>query len=366
MTSQSTIRKLLGGGLAALGIFLECSSCNREVLRDGNEPIAGGLGLLGLFCIGAGWIAYRTTSELMPERRRVRQCLLFEHVAYCAGLLMVWLLGERQPFFVDTPFGRDILALHTTLEVILGAVIWLSVALRVTLRKSEDGVSNLFPFPRSLRARQSFAIGLLVIGTLNVVQGTEIIHLSNGMHVSISSRGFPLPAFQKLRVYVEGKIAGPGVDQGIVLTMPNGTLVGFRGDTITILRYSGRPKQLNKGVHTAELSDRTRVEFRESKILLSFRRGTTLALDLGSYTAQFVGGVWQRLDLSNILVDVLIGLLLISHLLAARSGHKESARIREAQMANKTSQATSVFAFLLAHGPVPGAPEFSVGRSDYA
>src|SRR5579859_3282536 len=213
MTSQSTVRKLLGGGLAALGIFLECSSCYREVLRDGNEPVAGGLGLLGLFCMGAGWIAYRSASEPMPERRRVRQCLLFEHVAYCAGLVMVWLVVERQPFFADTPFGRDILALHTTLMVILGVVIGLSAALRVTLRKPEDGVSNLFPYPRSLRARQSFAIGLVVIGTLNVVQATEIIHLSNGMHVSISSRGFPLPAFQKLRVSTEAKIAGSGVDQ---------------------------------------------------------------------------------------------------------------------------------------------------------
>ena len=313
MISQSTVRKLLGGGIAALGIFLECSSCSTEVLRDGNEPIAGGLGLLGLLCIGVGWIAYQSVGEPMPERRRVRQCLLFEHVAYCAGLVMVWLLVERQPFFVDTPFGRDILALHTTVMVVLGVVVGVSAAIRVTLRKPEDGVSNLFPFPRSLRSRQTFAIGLVVIGTLNVVQAKEIIHLSNGMHVSISSRGFPLPAFQKLRLYTEAKITRSGDDHGIVLTLPNGTLVGFGRDTITILRHPGRPKQLNKGVHTAELSDSTRVEFGESKILLSLRHGTTLALDLSANTAEFFGGVVQRVDLSHILVDVLVGLLLTVH-----------------------------------------------------
>ena len=328
MTSQSTVRKLLGGGLAAFGIFLECGSCYREILRDGNEPIASGLGLFGLFCIGAGWIAYRSASEPMPERRRVRQCLLFEHVAYCAGLLMVWLLVERQPFFVDTPFGRDILALHTTLMLVLGAVIGLSAALRVTLRKSEDGATDLFPFPRSLRARQSFAVGLFVIGALNVAQAKEIIHLSNGMHVSISSRGFPLPAFQKLRVYTEAKIAGSGDDHGIVLTLPNGTLIGFSGDTITILRHPGQPKQLNKGVHTAELSDRTRVEFGQSKILISLVHGTTLALDLSVNTAQFVGGVVQRVDLSHILVDVLIGLLLIVHFAVCTERTQRSGRVQ--------------------------------------
>jgi hypothetical protein len=313
MISQTTVRKLLGGGLAVTGIFFECVSCYSKILRDGNEPIAGGLGLLGLFCIGAAWVAYRSVNEAMPEPRRVRQCLLFEHAAYCAGLVMVWLVVERQPFFVDTPFGRDILALHTILMVVLGAVIGLSAALRVTLRKSEDRVSNLFPVPRSLRARQAFSFGLVVIGTLNVVQAKEIIQLSSGTRVSISSRGFPLPAFQKLRIYTDTEMARSGPDHGISLRLPNGTAVGFDDDTITTLRYPGRPQQLKRGIHTVELSDSTRVEFGESKILLSLHHGTTLALDLDANTAEFVGGVVQRFDLSHILADVLIGFLLMLH-----------------------------------------------------
>src|SRR5262249_54231553 len=94
----------------------------------------------------------------------------------------------------------------------------------------------------------------------------------------------------------------------------NGTTMRFAEDIITVLRYPWLPKELPRGVHTADLSDGTRVTFGEREVVLSLGHGTVVALDLAGRAACFIGGALRRVDVGNIFIDACFGLLLLAHI----------------------------------------------------
>jgi hypothetical protein len=307
-------RKPIGAALILAGSSLEITSCFEEILRDGNEPTAGMIALLGLFAIGAGWIGFRSAGEPMTEHRRTRLRLLFEHLAYCPALGAWWLIVERDSFFVDTPFGRSIVPFQRLLIVVFACVAMLSMALRATLRtgRSPEKMRRLWPISAS--GWQAFAVGFMVLAVLNVVQGQEIVRVGTGLQISIGSRGFPLPAFQTIRVGSTGADRPTQPEtRTTTLSLPNGTAVRYAEDTITVVRYPRLPRQLERGVHGVSLSDGTRVHFQDRGITVSLKGRTGITIDPGSRRAEFLGGVTRRIDSRGVVVDLLLGLVMAIH-----------------------------------------------------
>jgi hypothetical protein len=148
-------QKAISLALIMTGSGLEFSSCCPELLRNGNEPIAGVIAILGLLAIAGGWLGLRGVSLRLTEHQRVRRSLFFEHLLYGAALGAWWLIAERETFFVDTPFGRDILGFQKLLVAALVAVAVLSVALRVALcaRSTPMLRRKLFPISAAAAAK---------------------------------------------------------------------------------------------------------------------------------------------------------------------------------------------------------------------
>jgi hypothetical protein len=314
MISQRIVRKLASLGLVILGSGLEAASCYRDVLRNGNEPIAGMLGVLGLFSIGFGCFGYRSAGEPITEQRRVRLCLSFEHLSYSVALLMWWLTAQRYAFFVDTPFDRDILTVQKVLIALLACVAMLSVAFRLTLRKPGAHYPSLIPFPRSISARRALATGVIAMTAFNLVQAQDTIRLSDGLQVFITSRGFPFTAFETLQLSKTPTAVEASGKEQTTLTAPDGTLVRLADDTITVLRFPGLPRQLSKGVRSAELSDGTRVQFGERAIVVSSTGKMPVVLNPRAQTAEFLGGTTRAVNTAHILMDALVAVFLATHL----------------------------------------------------
>lgn len=307
-------RKWICAVLVLAGLSLEIASCSQEILRDGNEPTAGMIALLGLFAIGAGWIGFRSAGEPMTENRRIRLRVLFEHLTYCAALGAWWLIVERDSFFIDTPFGRNILSFQRLLIVVFACVAVLSIALRATLRTAKSPAKMRRLWPMSASGWQAFAIGFLVLAVLNVVQGQEIVRVGTGLQISIGSRGFPLPAFQTIQVGSTVAESPPQPEtRTTTLNLPDGTALRYAEDTITVVRYPRLPRQLERGVHRLSLSDGTRVHFQDDGISVSLKGRTDITIDPGSGRAEFLGGVTRRIDSRGIVVDLLVGLVLAIH-----------------------------------------------------
>jgi hypothetical protein len=301
-------------GLIVAGSNLEISSCYPKVLRDGHEPIAGMIALVGLFAIVAGCVGFRSVGEPITEPRRVRLCLLFEHLLYCAALGGWWLLIERETFFIDTPFGRDILLIQKLLLAGFAAVALLSFAVRATLRPEPAPDHTRARLAVSSSAWQGLAAGFVVIAVLNVVQGQETLRTADGLQVSILSRGFPFPAIQRVEVGGPQEGAPPeGYPRAKILTLNDGTQVRWVEDQITVARYDRPPRQMERGASRVRLSDGTQVDFSGAEIKVSLRGRTPMMLDPGAQRAVFADGMTRRTDHRGIVVDVLVGLALMIH-----------------------------------------------------
>ena len=314
MKSQNLIRKVSNLGLIVAGSGLEVSAHHPKILRDGHEPIAGMIALVGLFAMVAGCVGCRSVGEPVTEPRRVRLCLLFEHLLYCAALGGGWLLMERETFFIDTPFGRDILLIQKLLLAGFAAVAVLSFAVRATLRPAPAPDHASSRLAVSASAWQTAAASFVVLAVLNAVQGQESLRTGDGLRVAMFSRGFPLPAVQRLEISPPQAGAPPqGHPRPQSVTLNDGTEVRLVERQITVFRYGRPPRQMERRARGVRLSDGTQVDFSGSGITVSLKGRTAILLDPDARRAMFAGGRTRKVDHWGIVVDVVVGLALMIH-----------------------------------------------------
>jgi hypothetical protein len=306
-------QKAISLALIVAGSGLEFSSCCPEILRNGNEPIAGMIAILGLLAIAGGWLGLRSVSLRLTEHQRVRRSLFFEHLLYCAALGAWWLIAERETFFVDTPFGRDILGYQKLLVAAFVVVAILSMALRAALCAESTRIHRRNPFPISAAAWRAAFVGVVIMAGLNAAQGQEILRLDGGLQVSVLSRGFPLPAVERLefkapddRVLTRTRLSANS------LTLDDGTEVRRLQDSVTVLRYGRSPKHF-EGTSSLRLPDDTRIEFQGRKVTVSLRGRTPIIVDVAAESATFPDGATARSDTRAIVLDLFVGLILAVH-----------------------------------------------------
>jgi hypothetical protein len=313
MKFETIPTKAISIGLVLAGAGLEFSSCCPDILQDGNQPIAGMIAIVGLLAIAGGWLGLRSASATLPEQQRVRRCLYFEHLLYCAGLGAWWLIAERETFFIDTPFGRDILGFQKLLIAVLAVVAILAIALRTALHATHTRKQRSI-FPVSAAAWRAVAAGAVITGGLNAVQGQEVRHLdAPSCRISVFSRGFPLPAVQVIRTETATDQVSPqGPVRTQTLTLDDGTEVRRSEEGITVVRYRRPPKRF-ESASTVRLPDRTRIDFRDGKISVSLRGRTSMVFDVARQKAAFAGGVTSQRNIRGIAIDLLVGLMVIVH-----------------------------------------------------
>lgn len=198
MSLKTNSTKAISIGLVLAGSGLEFSSCCPDILRDGNQPIAGMIAIVGLLAIAGGLLGLRSARAPLPEQQRVRHVLYFEHLVYCAGLGAWWLIAERETFFIDVPTGGDILGFQKLLVAVLVLAAILAIALRTALHATRTRKQRSI-FPVSAAAWRAAAVGAVITGGLNAVQEEEVVSLDGTVQISAFSRGFPLPALQSFR-----------------------------------------------------------------------------------------------------------------------------------------------------------------------
>ena len=81
MKGQQQIRRAGGIVILILGSGMAVSSCAPNILRNGNEPVAGLISLVGLVALWLGWALCRTESEPSSETARTWMCLGLENFA---------------------------------------------------------------------------------------------------------------------------------------------------------------------------------------------------------------------------------------------------------------------------------------------
>lgn len=96
------------------------------------------------------------------------------------------------------------------------------------------------------------------------------------------------------------------------LTLGDGTEVRRSEEGITVVR-SGRPPKHFESAITVRLPDQTRIDFQNGKINVSLRGRTPIIFDVATQKATFAGGATTRKDIRGMAVDLLAGLILITH-----------------------------------------------------
>lgn len=270
----------MSASLVVVGSGLAFSSCSRDILRDGSQPIASMIALVGLFAICAGWTGWRMSNEAILESRRVPFCLLFEHVFLCAIFGGWWLVAAKNTFFAGSLLVENLTGTWVVLLGVFATMALLSAFARLTLAPSSSTTPTPLKalLPVGGTTLKTVSITLLVLALLNLERRYETLLVGGRMQITIVSCGIPQAFFQDLRV-VRAVEQNP---HELDITLPDGTSLRFDERNITktnslIIMLPGRaPQQFD-----ATLSD-----------------GTSLRFDRGLVSVPLPGARPQQFDVS--------------------------------------------------------------------
>jgi hypothetical protein len=301
-SSPASIWARIGIGVGATVALM--LSFHTDILRNGNEPMAGFLALFGLFAVG---IAFRLRREDPAtdkvERRGVAVLLEYLSIAAAFGLGWIWL--ERDSFFAEGPSGGNLFWLDASLLIAQGAIFVCAIFIRRSIR----GIRSRFRLNGQAWTAMGAAAVLLIC--LNLETHAQVIYVEGQGKVILETQGFPMAA--KHRVRVERLAPHTSMDGGSeeIVGMPNGGRV-TRTESKTLVTRFGRTTESPRS-DDARFRDGTEVRFDRTEFFFNVPHVAPVKVNFKNQRAEFIMGRHSYRDWIATTSDSLLAFLLVAH-----------------------------------------------------
>jgi hypothetical protein len=249
--------------LLVCGICLAFSSCTPNILRDGNQPVAAIIALVGIFALINGVVALREFSHLGTTLKYVLISIFLEVLVFVSIVSLKLIVDARKTFFLKAPLGGDMLGTQKWILIVLGGVFVSTVAIRVVTGCNQARRPQLpnLKLNTFSAAWGIFALAIATFIILNLAPRSEDIQITPKTHLVIESYG--MPAVAARYIYVEqtplSRDAQFPADDNTAKTIQtdNGTKVTSDGERAKVVFNDGTVIDTDLANKSAELYNKS-------------------------------------------------------------------------------------------------------------
>jgi hypothetical protein len=291
-------------GMFVSALALVVASFHSDILRDGNQLIAGFLALLGLSA-GAAALGSRRVAKNGDAWGRLKSTVALEYLAIAALFGLGWVIAIRYSFFSEGPSGRDLVSMNSILVFVLAAIVLCSLTIRTSLRVAK----SIVVIRKSVWAAMGSMAAVLLC--LNLQTRADVITVEGQGRVVVESNGFPLSA--KRRVSIE-RVAPSTVSQTAertIVIMPNERRIEWSKQRI-LTKWFWKTTEAPPAREVL-FKDGTRVSFETFGFQFSIPNVIPIEADFLNEQAAFIGQGQSYRNWLAMMGNVIIAILLIAH-----------------------------------------------------